>query len=118
MHRRRDRARARDRLLRGHPGGTMRRILMARGGFAALALGVAVSGCGYNRIQQMDETTNQLKANIDAELMRRNDLIPNLVSTVEEAAKFEKQTYTQVAEARSGLSAARDQLASAVKAGA
>jgi LemA protein len=92
----------------------MKRILMA----AALALGVAVSGCGYNRIQQMDETTNQLKANIDAELMRRNDLIPNLVSTVEEAASFEKQTYTQVAEARSGLSAARDQLASAVKAGA
>ena len=92
----------------------MKRIFMA----AAIALGMAVSCCGYNRIQQMDETTNQLKANIDAELMRRNDLIPNLVSTVEEAASFEKQTYTQVAEARSGLSAARDQLASAVKAGA
>src|SRR3954470_21008635 len=92
----------------------MRRMLMV----ASLALGLTVSGCGYNRIQQMDETTNQLKANIDAELMRRNDLIPNLVSTVEEAANFEKTTFTQVAEARSGLSAARDQLASAVKAGA
>jgi LemA protein len=92
----------------------MKRILMA----AVLVLGVAVSGCGYNRIQQMDETTTQLKANIDAELMRRNDLIPNLVATVEEAANFEKQTYTQVAEARSGLSAAREQLANAVKQGA
>lgn len=92
----------------------MRRTLLA----AALVLGVAVSGCGYNRIQSMDETTNQLKANIDAELMRRNDLIPNLVATVEEAARFEKETYTQVAEARSGLNAAREQLANAVTSGA
>ena len=92
----------------------MRRIWIA----AALVLGVAVSGCGYNRIQSMDETTTQLKANIDTELMRRNDLIPNLVATVEEAARFEKETYTQVAEARSGLNAARDQLAAAVKSNA
>jgi LemA protein len=89
-------------------------MLMARGRFAALVLIVAVSGCGYNRIQQMDDTPPQLKANIDAELMRRNDLIPNLVATVELAANFDKQTYTQVAEARSGLTAAREQLASAV----
>ena len=92
----------------------MKRILMA----AVLTLGTTTSGCGYNRIQQMDETTTQLKANIDAELMRRNDLIPNLVATVEEAANFEKQTYTQVAEARAGLNSARQQLASAVQTGA
>lgn len=92
----------------------MRRMLTAGG----LALGLAVSGCGYNRIQQMDETTTQLEANIDAELTRRNDLIPNLVATVEEAASFEKQTYTQVAEARAGLNAAREQLAGAVQGGA
>ena len=80
-----------------------------------LALPPVITGCGYNKIQQMDEKTNELKANIQAELMRRSDLIPNLVATVDEAASFEKQTYTQVAEARSGLSAARDQLASAVQ---
>jgi LemA protein len=81
----------------------------------AILLALSLSGCGYNQIQQKDEKTNQLKANIEAELMRRSDLIPNLVATVDEAARFEQQTYTQVAEARSGLNAARERLASAVQ---
>ena len=79
------------------------------------ALAFSVSGCGYNTIQAMDERTNELKANIEAELMRRADLIPNLVATVEEAARFEQETFTQVAEARSGRTAARDRLAGAVQ---
>lgn len=80
-----------------------------------LPLIFVLSGCGYNRIQELDERTNQMRGNIDTELMRRNDLIPNLVATVDAAAKFEQQTQTRVAEARSGLTAAREQLASAVK---
>ena len=74
-----------------------------------------LSGCGYNRIQALDEQTNQQKANISTELMRRNDLIPNLVATVDEVAKFERGTFTDVAKARSGLTAATQQMASAVK---
>jgi LemA protein len=81
----------------------------------AILLALSLSACGYNQIQQKDEKTNQLKANIEAELMRRSDLIPNLVATVDEAARFEQQTYTQVAEARSRLNAARERLASAVQ---
>lgn len=84
----------------------------------ALTLGLATSGCGYNRIQQMDERTTQLQANVETELMRRSDLIPNLVATVEEAARFEQETFTQVAEARSGLTAARERLTGAVQGGA
>jgi LemA protein len=76
---------------------------------------VALSGCGYNRIQELDEQTNQQKGNIETELMRRNDLIPNLVATVEEAASHERGTFTEVAAARSGLTAAREALANAVK---
>ncbi len=79
--------------------------------FAVLAL----SGCGYNRIQALDEQTNQQKANIETELMRRNDLIPNLVATVDEVAKFERGTFTDVARARAGLDQARQQMATAVK---
>ncbi len=81
---------------------------------------VLLAGCGYNRIQSLDEQVKQTRANIDTELLRRNDLIPNLVATVQGAAQFEKQTYTQVAEARSGLDQARQRVASAVqsKAGA
>jgi LemA protein len=76
---------------------------------------LALTGCGYNKIQALDEQANQQKANIETELMRRNDLIPNLVATVDEVAKFERGTFTDVANARSGLSSAREQLASAVK---
>jgi LemA protein len=74
-----------------------------------------LSGCGYNRIQELDEQTEAMEANIETELMRRNDLIPNLVATVDEAASFEQETFTQVAEARAGLTRAREQLASAVQ---
>ena len=76
---------------------------------------LSLSGCGYNRIQELDEQTNQQKSNIETELMRRNDLIPNLVATVEQAAAHERGTFTEVARARSGLDNARQQLASAVQ---
>lgn len=82
---------------------------------AVLALLLVTSGCGYNRIQQLDELVEQNRANIETELMRRNDLIPNLVRTVEEAAQFEQETFTQVAEARSGLNGARERLQQAVQ---
>jgi LemA protein len=73
------------------------------------------TGCGYNRIQELDETVEQARGNIEAELMRRNDLIPNLVATVEEVARFEQETFTEVAAARSGLQQSREQLESAVQ---
>lgn len=82
---------------------------------ALLFLLIPLSGCGYNRIQELDENVEARKADIEAELTRRADLIPNLVSTVEEAARFEEETFTRVAEARSGLTAAREQLAQALQ---
>ncbi len=87
---------------------------MMRSGLLLAAL-FLLSGCGYNRIQELDEQTDAMEANIETELMRRNDLIPNLVATVDEAASFEQETFTQVAEARAGLTRAREQLASAVQ---
>ncbi len=84
----------------------------------ALLLAAATSGCGYNKIQALDEQAKQTKSNIDAELMRRNDLIPNLVQTVQGAAQFEKSTFVQVAQARSGVQQAAQQVAQAVQSGA
>jgi LemA protein len=83
--------------------------------FLVPVLALTLAGCGYNRIQDLDERVDQLQGNIQAELLRRNDLIPNLVATVQEAASFEKSTFTQVAQARSGLNQARQQLADAVQ---
>lgn len=89
-----------------------------KGRWIVLPLVLILSGCGYNRIQELDETTDQMRGNIDTELMRRNDLIPNLVATVDQAAQFERTTQTSIAEARSGVLQAREQLAQAVQTGA
>ncbi|MBI4408267.1 MAG: LemA family protein [Gemmatimonadetes bacterium] len=90
---------------------------MIRPGLRWLAptLALLLSGCGYNRIQELDERSEEMRANIEAELLRRNDLIPNLVATVEQAAAFERETFTRVAEARAGLTRAREQVAQAVQ---
>jgi LemA protein len=83
-----------------------------------LLLALLTSGCGYNRIQELDERAERTRADIDAELVRRNDLIPNLVATVDEVASFEQQTQTRVAEARSGLAAAQQQMSETLQTGA
>jgi LemA protein len=76
-----------------------------------------LAGCGYNRIQELDERVEQRRADIGVQLTARNQLIPNMVATVEGAADFERGTFTQVAEARAGLARAREQVEQAVGAG-
>jgi LemA protein len=68
-----------------------------------VALAVVSSGCGYNRIQQLDETAQAYQGQIEVQLQRRADLIPNLVNTVKGYAQHEEAVFTQVANARSGL---------------
>jgi LemA protein len=69
----------------------------------ALAGLVVVAGCGYNQIQSLDETANQAKHQIEVQLQRRADLIPNLVATVKGLAQQEQNVLVQVTQARSGL---------------
>ena len=77
----------------------------------ALALGLSLSGCGYNQIQALDEQAEQARSNIGVQLTARNQLIPNLVATVKGAADFERGTFTDVARARAGqLTQAEQQL--------
>ncbi len=68
-----------------------------------LPLALSVSACGYNTIQSYDEQAAQAKQNIDAQLQRRADLIPNLVNTVKGFAKQEETVLTEVTQARAGL---------------
>ena len=58
------------------------------------------TGCGYNTIVQQDEAINQAWSQVENAYQRRADLIPNLVETVKGYADFEKQTLTDVIEAR------------------
>ena len=62
-----------------------------------------VSGCGYNTIQRYDETVNAAKNQIEVQLQRRADLIPNLVATVKGYAQQEQDVFVQVAQARAGV---------------
>ena len=69
----------------------------------ALLLPLALSGCGYNTIQTLDEQANAAQGQIEVQLQRRADLIPNLVQTVKGYAQHEEAVFTQVAQARSGV---------------
>lgn len=83
---------------------------------AAATLAASLSGCGYNRIQVLDEQAEQARANIGVQLTARNQLIPNLVATVQGAAEFERGTFTEVAQARAGLQEAQQAVQGAVQA--
>ena len=69
----------------------------------ALPLALLASACGYNQIQSMDEQVNQAQGQIETQLQRRADLIPNLVETVKGFASQEERIFTEVARARSAL---------------
>ena len=72
-----------------------------------LATAATTTGCGYNRIQQLDEQVNQSQGQIETQIQRRADLIPNLVNTVRGYAQHEKAVFGQIAQARSALLNAR-----------
>ena len=69
--------------------------------------GGLTTGCGYNRIQQLDERAAQGQGQIETQLQRRADLIPNLVNTVKGYAQHEEKVFSDIAEARSRLLAAK-----------
>jgi len=77
----------------------MKRLLIA-----AAALGL--SACGYNRIQTLDEQASAFKSQIEVQLQRRADLVPNLVETVRGYAQQEQTIFTAVADARARLGGA------------
>ena len=72
----------------------------------SLLLLLPLGACGYNTIQSLDETASKAQGQIEVQLQRRVDLIPNLVNTVKGYAQHEEQVFIQVAQARSGLASA------------
>ena len=76
----------------------MRRMLV---GLAVLA--VALSGCGYNEMVTMKENIDSAWAQVQNQLQRRNDLIPNLVEVTRGYAAHEKEIFVHVADARARL---------------
>lgn len=71
--------------------------------WVVLSLALLSTGCGYNRIQELDERAQAYQGQIEVQLQRRADLIPNLVNTVKGYAAHEVAVFTNVANARAGL---------------
>jgi LemA protein len=67
---------------------------------ATAATVLALSGCGYNDFQRLDEEVKGAWSEVTNQYQRRADLIPNIVATVKGEANFEQETLTKVVEAR------------------
>lgn len=65
-----------------------------------LGLALALSACGYNDFQRLDEQSKAAWSEVMNQYQRRADLIPNIVATVKGEANFEQETLTKVIEAR------------------
>src|SRR5690606_18092175 len=67
---------------------------------AALAVGLASSGCSYNTFVTQEETIKTQWAQVENQLQRRNDLIPNLVASTEGFAAQERDVLGAIAASR------------------
>jgi len=68
-----------------------------------LVLGLALFGwyrAGYNKAVRLEQGAEEAWANVDAQLQRRLDLVPNLVATVKGYATQEKELFENIARSR------------------
>ena len=69
---------------------------------------VAISGCGYNDLQQQDEIIKARWGHVLNQYQRRFDLIPNLVRVVKAYADHEREIMEEVTAARAFVAAGRN----------
>ncbi|MGE4272761.1 MAG: LemA family protein [Desulfitobacterium sp.] len=62
-----------------------------------------ILGSGYNNLVTLNETVDNSWSQVENQLQRRADLIPNLVNTVKGYAEHESEVFTDIADARSRL---------------
>jgi LemA protein len=83
-----------------------RSIRLASAALVAV-MAMTVSGCSYNRFVTQEEQIKAQWAQVENQLQRRNDLIPNLVETVKGYAQHEEGVFKEVADARAQLLSAK-----------
>ena len=67
----------------------------------ALAVCLSLAACGVNEVPKLDEEVSAAWSQVENQYQRRADLIPNLVETVKGYATQERETLTDIVEARS-----------------
>ena len=74
--------------------------------FGIVFVSASLSGCSYNRFVSQEEAIKAQWAQVQNQLQRRNDLIPNLVDTVKGYATHEQAVFQAVADSRAKLAGA------------
>lgn len=82
----------------------MRQILVAT---AILVGAMGASGCSYNTFVSQEEAVKAQWAQVENQLKRRSDLIPNLVETTKGFAQQERDVFQAIADSRAKLAGAR-----------
>ena len=82
----------------------MRQAVMA---VVVLVSATAASGCSYNTFVSQEEAVKAQWAQVENQLKRRSDLIPNLVETTKGFAQQERDVFTAIADSRAKLAGAR-----------
>jgi LemA protein len=80
-----------------------RRVL---GAVMLLSAMTAGSGCSYNRFTSSEEAIKAQWGQVENQLQRRGELIPNLVATVKGFAEQERDVFQAVADARARMAGA------------
>jgi LemA protein len=75
--------------------------------FGLLALVLVVGVIQYNKLVKLNVAVDEGFAQIEVQLQRRGDLIPNLIETVKGYASHEKETFEKVVQARAKATAAQ-----------
>jgi len=86
---------------------SMKRAMLTVRFAVIVVIAATLSGCSYNKFTTQEEAIKGAWAEVNNQLQRRNDLIPNLVETVKGFAAHEEGIYKEIADARSRLLAAK-----------
>jgi LemA protein len=84
-----------------------KRLLTITQALVITAMALGLSGCSYNKFTTQEEAIKAQWAEVQNQLQRRNDLIPNLVETVKGYAAHEAGVFKDIADARSRLLSAK-----------